>query len=127
MRKYVKILFLLTLIIMVAFTFSTNVNAAEGFDDSGYEDLDDGTEITLPTNNEEKSKEENKDDDKNKAPETPAIPEKTEPKEPATPTDVPKESHPQAGAFTNSTVIALGGIATIGLLVGYKKMKKYNY
>ena len=130
MKKVSKILCFLLIILMVSFSASTKVLAADvvDFDGDEYEEVtttdntntnnnnntnttqEDNKNKTTENTNKETNTQENKDEEKttNNA-------------------DQSTKSHAVAGSFTN-TIYAVAGFAAIAaIVIGYIKFKKYNY
>lgn len=117
MRKVVKVLFLLILMSVFVFAFSTKVKAADEFDYSGYEELpsdekESKTPATASTTPENEKNADDKNDQKvvttNKA-------------------NTATTSHIQAGSFEMVALTTLGGVALVAIGIGYNKYKKYNF
>ena len=113
MKKISKILFLLVLIIMLVFTLSISVNAAETTDYSGYEELegdvstpkDTNTNTNTNTNTDTNTKNTNTQNKANTA----------------------TTAHPQTGVFNNTVCISIAAVTIVAIIIAYVKMKKYNY
>ena len=115
MKKTSKIVFLVVLSVILMFTFSVKVHAADEqtqiIDVTEYEDLDAV---------EEKSEEEKNDG---------TTPENTDKSDNAETEDAANQAttqHPQTGVFNNSICIAIA-VISISMVLAYTKFKKYNF
>ncbi len=119
MKKTCKILFLVVLIIMLVFTFSAYVDAAETIDYSTYPDLD--TDTTTTQNN---SNTNNADTNTEKDVKAEKTNTNTNNENKA---NIATTSHPQTGVYNNKVCILIATITIIAIVVAYVKIKKYNY
>lgn len=114
MKKISKILFLLVLIIMLVFTLSISVNAAETTDYSGYEELE--GDVSTP-----------KDTNTNTNTNTDANAKNTNTQDKANTANTATTAHPQTGVFNNTVCISIAAVTIVAIIIAYVKLKKYNY
>lgn len=123
MRKMSKILFMLVLILMLVFSYTSISNAATEADYTGYEELAD--ELSDDTN---KKEEETKTEEKTET--TTETTGNDEPETPKPTEDVSNKStepHTQAGSFETKAIVSTGAVVLVLAGVGYSKYKKYNF
>lgn len=122
MKKTCKILFLVVLIIMLVFTFSAYVDAAETIDYSTYPDLDTDTTTTQNNNSNTNNTDTNTNTEKDVKAEKTNTNTNNENK-----ANIATTSHPQTGVYNNKVCILIATITIIAIVVAYVKIKKYNY
>ena len=107
MKKISKILLFMLIMITLVFTFSVKVNAV--VDKDGYEEVEGTTASPSPKT-------------------TPSAKTTSSPKSTPSPkSDTATTPHPQAGTFQTVICGAIVVIMVGGIVLAYKKIKKYNY
>ena len=123
MRKMSKILFILVLILMLVFGYTSISKAATEADYTGYEELAEELGEDTDKKEEETAKETTTEPEKQQEPETPKPAEDTK-------SDISNKAtqpHTQAGSFEATTILTAGAVLLVVAGIGYIKYKKYNY
>ena len=120
MRKINKILFLMLLIVMLVFACPATIKAAGETDYSGYVELND--EPTTPAKETQKESVESKQTTNSTKPSN-----ANQTTNSTTNANTATKPHQQAGKFENAKFVTIYMVTTMLIVVGYIKLKKYNF